>query len=75
MRSRDRRAAPSAVRKIQPVVEPDFSVSARTPVKIGKIRAAPKRHVLAIVHFAAVGQRIGSGAPAQVRTLLEQAGL
>jgi hypothetical protein len=29
--------------------------------------------VLAIVHFAAVGQRVGSGAPAQVGTLFEQA--
>ncbi len=29
--------------------------------------------MLAIVHFAAVGQRVGSGASAQVRTLFEQA--
>ena len=31
--------------------------------------------MLAVVHFAAIGQRVGSGASAQVGTLFEQADL
>ena len=64
---------PLRVHKIQPVVEADFAAGADARIKIREIRAAAQRHVLAVVHFAAVRQRVGSGAPAQVRTLFDKA--
>ena len=61
------------VRKIQPVIETDLVAGADARIKIREIRAAAESYVLAVVHFAAIRQRVGSGAPAQVRTLLQKA--
>lgn len=66
--------APLAIRrrKYQAIVKFDFSTGARAFVKIGQIRAAAQRDVLAIVHLAAIGQCVGGGSPAQVRTFFQQ---
>ena len=61
------------IREIQPVVEANLFARAHARIKIREIRAAAERDVLAIVHLAAVGQRVGSGAPAQMRAFFQQA--
>ena len=71
-RSLNFRTPSLAIDKIKPVVKPDLLARSHAPVKIGQVRAATQRHVLAIVHFAAVGQRVRRSAPAEVGTLLEQ---
>ena len=68
----DRRAAALRIREIQPIVEADLVFGADAAIEIREVRAAAERDVLAIVDFASVGQRVGSGAPAQMRALLEQ---
>ncbi len=68
-----RRSAAGRIHEIQPVVETNLFRRAYPLVKIRQVRAAAQGDVLAIVHFAAVGQRVGSGAPAQVGTLFQQA--
>jgi hypothetical protein len=60
---------------MEPVIKPNLAGCAYARVKIGQIRAAAERDMLAVVHFAAVGQRVRSGASAQVGTLFEQADL
>ena len=67
-----RRTMPLRIRKKQLVVEANFPRRTHAAVKIREVRAAAERHVLAVVHFAAVGQRVGSSASAQMGTLLQQ---
>lgn len=69
----DRRPSAASVNKEKPVVESNLIRCTDAPIKVVKIGAATERHVLAVVHFAAVGKRVGSGASAQMRTFFEQA--
>ena len=71
-RSLNFRTPSRPIREIEPVVEPDLLARPHAPVKIGQVRATAERHVLAIVHFAAIGQRVRRSPPAEVGTLLEQ---
>jgi len=71
-RSLNFRTPSFAIDEIKPVVKPDLFACPHAPVKIGQVRAAAQRHMLAIVHFAAVGQRVRRSPPAEVGTLLEQ---
>ena len=61
-----------AIGKIQAVVGANLRFRAGATVKIRQVGAATERDVLAIVHFAAVGQRVRRGAPAQMGTLLDE---
>ena len=60
------------ISKIKPVVEANLFARANARIKVRQICAAAQRDVLAIVHLAAIGQRVGSGASAQVGTFFQQ---
>ena len=68
----DRGTLAVRVHKIQPLVETDFVAGADARIKVSEIRAAAESYVLAIIHFAAVWQRVGSGASTKVGTLFQQ---
>jgi len=68
----DRTAASLRIGEQEIVVIPDFVLNSHSPVKIFKIRAAAKCHMLAIVDVFTGRKTIGSRAAAKAWILLEQ---